>query len=371
MFIFNEMTLLIKDALIQKYKDDENKTKIIEYVCQKITCSKYPTIYEEMDICFQTQNKMYRRLECIFIQHDTAFDFVPDKVQSWTEFCAKNPAWASPDSSYVTFRDDPRYNGKCALKQRVQHSALCYIHAPSILLYYLYKRSHPDFNQVIDISKFVQNNLNPDSLYYHLFGDLGGDSLDLLRILTKHKVKIQYVNLEDITSDFLKKYGPLLAHSFLVYDDLFDKNISSHDETTFIPTLAKESFSSAPIVKLTKQVSLTNLLSENVFADAKGNASSATASPPPTPQIPDKKHALVLVGIRKQDADTYLLFQNWWAEKQFFEANLWYLDKCELAINYVINDINDIIKTDFICGEFFETCCDFSNQHINEIHSGR
>jgi hypothetical protein len=217
----------------------------------------------------------------------------------------------------------------------------------------------------------VQNNLNPDSLYYHLFGDLGGDSLDLLRVLTKHKVKIQYANLDEITSDFLKKYGPLLAHSFLVYDDLFDKNISSHNESTFIASLAKESFTDEPVVRLTKQVSLTNLLggdSTDVFADVKAAATATMASPSPTPPIPDKKHALVLVGIRKQGEDTYLLFQNWWAEKQFFEANLWYLDKCELAINYVLGDINDVIKTDFICGEFFETCCDFSNQHIKEIH---
>jgi hypothetical protein len=84
--------LLTKDSLIQKYKHDENKSKIIEYVCQKIKCFKYPTIYEEMDACFRTQNNLYRRLERVFIQHDTAFDSVPSKVQSWAEFCIKNPA---------------------------------------------------------------------------------------------------------------------------------------------------------------------------------------------------------------------------------------------------------------------------------------
>jgi hypothetical protein len=67
----------------------------------------------------------------------------------------------------------------------------------------------------------------------------------------------------------------------------------------------------------------------------------------------------------------HCLFQNWWVNKQFFETDLWYLEKCEVSINYVARDLNEIRGGKFLCGEFFETYCDFSNQNVGEIYNGK
>jgi uncharacterized protein YqgQ len=367
----SEEEKLSLEKFIETLPNHEDCKKILDFIYRYLDCCKYPDIYRQLREAFQYNDRLFDRLERIVLIGDTASDKVPDDVQTFESFCEKNPAWKNPES-YVCFRDDPQYKGKCVLKQRVQHSALCYIHAPSVLLYYLYKRNHPEFHELIDISHYIKNNFNNELLYKHLFGDIGGDSLDLLRHLTMHKVSIKCVNVEDITQEMLKKYGPMLAHSFLVYEDLIRLNISSHNERTYEMSL-HENKQRINYFRNSRQLSFSSLndLSmecfneENIFKDAKGNACCVKISE----LIPDKKHALLLVGIRKDENDTYYLFQNWWKGKQFFEANSFYVEKCEVAINFVKEEIQEFLQTDLICGEYFETCCDFSNQNLSEIYN--
>jgi hypothetical protein len=452
---------------LENFEKPASCKKIISFIREYIDYKKYPTIPSQLKFAFENRDNLYERLERIAQTGDTARDKVPEDVQTWEQFCETNPSWKSPES-YVCFRDDPLYHNKFVLKQRVQHSALCYIHAPSVLLYYLYKRNHPEFNELIDISHYIRNNFNNDLLYKHLFGDIGGDSLDLLRHLTKHKVAIKVSNIEDVNREKLQKYGPMLAHSFLVYEDLIHSEISTHDQKTFTSELTgsdsvrpshfftnSRQFSVSKIfvsdnnindltsIKDVKENNTNNYDNKfignnnedivncntndnikdenknkdenennnisiknkdenkytnnnlnddevininnfkNIFSDARGFSTSLEGafseerylsprnSRANSPRVPDKKHALLLVGIR-HDSNTnsdYFLFQNWWKGKQFFEANIWYLDKCEVLINYVRDEINEFLKTDLICGEYFETCCDFSCQNLSEIYA--
>jgi hypothetical protein len=350
------------EYLLKKYSSDESLIKIINFVCEKIETYKYPTIFEEIDKSFQESERefgLYGRLKRVILQQDTAYDAVPSYIQTWQEFCAKNPVWNDPLRSYVCFRDDPRYLGQNILKQRVQNSSLCYIHAPSVLVYYIFKRSHPSHNKLLDISTFVKDSLTLDALYQHLFGDVGGDSLQLLRILTNHKAKVKSANVDDLSIELLQKFGPLLVHSFLVYDDLINVSISSHTQETLDKVLEKilktKHSHDSSIISIPTQISLKDLRPFTLS--------------PNSSEIPDKKHALVLVGIRvDEDNRTFCLFQNWWHEKQFFETDLWYLEKCEVSINYIANDLTEIREDKLLCGECFETFCDFSNQNVGEIY---
>jgi hypothetical protein len=332
--------------------EDEN-TRILEFVKVKLNCSKEQK--ELIEKALIEKNTIYRRLSRIILTGDTAMIAIPDDVQTWNSFCDKNPDWKDLERSYVCFRDDPVYEQKNILKQRVQNSALCYLHAPCILLYYLYKRNHPEFNEIIDISSFIRNNFNKELLSKHIFDDFGGNSLQILKDLTLHIPRIKACNIEDIDKDFLIQYGPVLTNSFLIYDDMIDMNISSHSKTTFKSTFSYD-LPSCP--QILKQISLNDLTKYELVSQNK--------------RIPDKCHALLLIGIRNDDDKTYYLFQNWWKEKQFFEADIDYLIECEIELHYVAEKIMTFQKTDLICGEYFETNCDIYEMSPNhEIYNFR
>jgi hypothetical protein len=275
-----------------------------------------------------------------------------------------------------------------------------------------------------------------------------------------------------MTLEKLRKFGPMLAHSFLVYDDLVQIDISTHTLETIVPCAAKD----GEHVPLFRQVSFAQLIegesnhskAQNIFSDAKAGVKPLTpsgpsfgtltkffnnqiASPPATfplslaplpahpptnpghaslpsnssrrvsnpeagvnnsvkspkantnaistdytsppsnstrsqiekpdsdicrpptrsssPIVPERKHALLWVGIREDETGKqFYLFQNWWKEKQFFEADIHYLEKCEVMLHYVVDELKDFVETKMLYGKYFETNCDFSNQNVSEIY---
>jgi hypothetical protein len=248
-------------------------------------------------------------------------------LQTWDLFCEANPAWNS-EKAYVCFRDDPRYNGKFVLKQCVQSQGLSFIHAPVVLLHYLYLRSHPEFDKMIDITELAicaQTGLLDCGEIIQPF-KISGNSLDLFRHLTKHKVLMKSCNIEDITIDKLKQYGPLLVHSLTVLDDLIFGSISSHIGRP------KDPYSS-------------------------------------TIYEVNKKHSILCVGMREEDGKKYFLFQNWWRGKQFFETDAEFLEQCEPQIHYAYNDVYQFISAKLVSGDYFETSCDLPGQGQVEIYN--
>jgi len=68
---------------------------------------------------------------------DTGETTSPGEARTFGEFCKSQPVWGDKNKSYVVFRDHPAYNGENVFVERIQHSGLCYMHAPIVLQHYL------------------------------------------------------------------------------------------------------------------------------------------------------------------------------------------------------------------------------------------
>jgi hypothetical protein len=340
---------------------------LIEFVTSKLNCTQQHL----EDTIKAIKNKdnpnfLYKRLSRIVLMGDIALDTIPQGVQTWDMFCDRIPEWRDQQKSYVCFRDDENYKSKNVLKQRVQNSALCYLHAPSLLVYYLYKKTHPEFNEIIDITAFIRNNFTKELLTKHIFEDFGGNSLQIFKDITKHEARIKACNIEEIDKNFLVKYGPVLAHSFLIYDDMIDMNISSHTIGNFKNSFAIISSNSISKLSLGQisQISLSDLSISNVKNTVSDISDISDTND--TKQIPDKCHALLLIGVRTDNKNKkYYLFQNWWREKQFFEADEEYLIQCEVELHYAAEKVVSIQNNIFLYGEYFETNCDVCEKSPN------
>jgi hypothetical protein len=347
--------------------NNEKYSIILEFILERIPYTKHPEVFPRLYEAFLEKNDLYNRLERIIITGDTSYKTKPPHVQSFQDFCQKVPEWGSSKTSYVCFRDDPAFGGEITLKQREQYSALCYLHAPCVLIYYLRRKTDPSYNGLIEISKYIKNVFSGDMLYSHLFENNGGDSLEMLKFLTTHKNKIHSINTDELSVETFEKYGPLLIHSFLVYDDLCDLSISSHTKQTFRNTF----YESTPLIETAqaiKQCLSFPSLCGNSAAIPLSPLTSSSSSPSLTPHVhnffpvaqcvPRRKHALLLIGIRKCGSEYRFLYQNWWDRKQFFESDMWYMDMCEAEIHYIKDPITQILDTELVYGDFVETCWD-------------
>jgi hypothetical protein len=195
-------------------------------------------------------------------------------------FAKNHPVWDDPSASYVLWRDHPGLKGKpSAFVERIQPgSGLSYMHAPIVMQHYLVQMNVAGAVGMVDMAEYLRQHESAEGLeqriwWQHLYADGGGFSLDVLRrILVQDSVPELRLVFRNDHDRLLKKhaYGPLLVSGFEVRDD----------------------FSNT---------------SESVHLDQR---------PPGFPWVPRaKRHAMVIVGYRREGRRGRLLLQNWWAQK--------------------------------------------------------
>lgn len=193
------------------------------------------------------------------------------------------PGYDNYNSSVLRMVYDPK-----TLVQRVQHSSLCYMHAPVVTQYYSIWNSilklnpgAPSGHGMIDITAEIATYFKGKDLYEHVFEDKGGDSSSFLyRILRENSTLL---NLSPWQSSFedlagaLRTYGPAMVPAFMVHADFMNASMHHHHGL-------------------------------------------------PDKAHPIDGHSMVLVGVRTDEAGkVYYLLQNWWPGKQFVEVSREYL----------------------------------------------
>lgn len=241
------------------------------------------------------------RLKKIVLAGEESSEVIPGK-NTFTDFCNKCPDWADPAKSFVTFRDDVRLR-ETGLRERVQLSGLCYMHAPTVLQSYLVSKTTGKDNGMLDLAKFIRRFFGPKELEHHIFNDGGGSSEHFLTSVLQTKSGIKGYAASAMTDtdlgearqihqklvvNNLRVHGPALIARFNVYRTFMDNGTIVHLGCDLDPT------------------SVIGM------------------------------HALLLVGHRymSDGSDRYLV-QNWWYKKPFFEADALYLSKCSASITFV------------------------------------
>jgi hypothetical protein len=168
---------------------------------------------------------------------------------------------------------------------RFQLSGLCFMHAPIDLHHYLVAMHSNDRIPMLDMGFYLKRHMPAESLEDRIWRGLGGDSEAFLRqILLKQPAPSLLTRCgSDEMESYLKSFGPALISRFSV-EEAFDSEEWQH----------------------------------------LGPATTAKTG----------KHAIVLVGVRKECGSTRYLVQNWW-EKAFVEMDGAYLDAREALINFV------------------------------------
>jgi hypothetical protein len=189
-----------------------------------------------------------------------------DTFAEFAEFARKIPAWSDPDKSFVMFRDHPDLKGKNALVERLQWSGLCYMHAPIVLQHYLVQMRRTDRVGMLDMGVYLRQHVSAERLQALVWTDAGADSASFLDqiLLPGSKVRWASSNGADWLSE-MRECGPLLVSGM-------DIEPSFKEEGTLVHTGEKK----GPILG---------------------------------------KHAMVLVGHRREGNEDRFLIQNWWKRK--------------------------------------------------------
>jgi len=206
----------------------------------------------------------------------------------FVRFCKHIGEWGDAAKSYVVFRDHEQLKDKNAFVERVQKSGLCYMHAPIVLQHYLVRMNSDTPVMMLDMAIYLRHHMDNEALYLHIWSDHGGDSAEFLRQILVQQPEPVVTTVETTAArlaERLKECGPLLVAGVRI-DAVFD------DQTT---------------------------MSFRGVRDDKHKG----------------RHAMVMVGHRKDgDVDLFLL-QNWWRKKPFVEVTAQYLVSCQ-ANGYVV-----------------------------------
>jgi len=229
------------------------------------------------------------RLERIVVKGEHGSPLKPTD-NAFVNFCKQHIVeWSDASKSYVVFRDDAKLAGKDAYVERVQKSGLCYMHAPIVLQHYVVRKNSDTRVMMLDMAIYLRQHMDSEALYLHIWSDHGGDSAEFLRQILVQQPEPVVTAVETTPTrlvERLKECGPLLVAGVRI-DDVFD------DKTTM-------SFRGVRTGK------------------SKG------------------RHAMVLVGHRKEgDLDLFLL-QNWWRKKPFVEVTAEYLVSCQANVYVVV-----------------------------------
>ena len=147
------------------------------------------------------------------------------------------------------------------------------------------KQGTGDDIPIIDIRKHILNHFPPSKLEEHIFRNRGGSSRSFLQSILEPGSLFKTIDASDITRKHFEMYGPALVSQFEVHSDFLEPS-------NYV-------FKGQPL------------------GDSSGH------------------HAMVLVGIRKENDETLFLVQNWWKEKQFVEVSVKYLKHSRATIYFI------------------------------------
>eukprot|EP00754_Rhynchopus_humris_P024135 Rhum_TRINITY_DN14868_c1_g1::Rhum_TRINITY_DN14868_c1_g1_i1::g.125171::m.125171 len=237
-------------------------------------------------------------------------ELMPDAV--FEGFCREHPEWADPSQSWGFFRDHAKVKAlsdedRLRVKvTRVQHSGLCYMHAPAVLQHYLVTlHSNGQHHEMLNVAKYIVQYFNAKRVYKHVVGPQGESSLAFLRCITDLRKKdlerrdfkpdsddnVRRLQMELKVAE-VKKYGVGLVSEFQV-------------EPAF-------------------QGPQSSFLANALTGEVEGF------------------HAMTLVGHREKDGQHIFLLQNWWRQKQFVEVSAEYLAAAGAAIAFVKKEVTEI-----------------------------
>jgi hypothetical protein len=221
--------------------------------------------------------------------NDFVADAIPSNVLHYSRALRVLSSWGETSDTYIFF-DDACGKWSVARIQRVQHSGLCYMHAPVVLQSYLvsknaWNQKFPTLSSMIDISNFIVTQFTPRDLCSHIVDDEGGTSFDFLERILEPGSIITDVPASSVDKSMLERYGPALVHQFIVHEDF----------------------------KILSSLSYLNLPYGTVIG----------------------RHSMLLVGVRTQGNKKVFLLQNWWAKQQFVEVSSDYFTTCKGQIAFV------------------------------------
>lgn len=258
------------------------------------------------------------------------FSKVPDHVQHYQDFLNERPEWrGDPDDpqqeseDFVNLLEEP-YG--LEVFQQVQLSGNCYLHAAVLAYHYLccWHKLNGAEDRIIDIPRYMRHTFSAKDIKDHLFDNEGGRSENILVRLAGHMVTpespLRHVNKEDWLHKLnrrkvedMKMYGPKLFSNVLLPKDFGQAHSYKGDTSTF-------------------------------FTPEERN----------DPKIDTGRHAMLIVGVRKDDAGKWLfLFQNSHEQTQFFEADY----------DWVVESLGTPYYLHFDRGDWFSQS--FENPYFN------
>jgi hypothetical protein len=221
---------------------------------KRITCGKDPTL----------KDAHQRLIKCIE-EEESNNDFSSESQNLFFLFVKSHPEWM-PEKSFVVFRDFPSLSSKPhAYIERFQLSGLCYMHAPVVLQHYLVAMNSRDAIPMLDMAAYMRQFMPADDLEEHIWKGKGGDSKLFLRSILESGLSTRFTSCsaEADLSLLMNQYGPALVQGFIV-DSLFDSNSWQHIGDQLVGY--------------------------------------------------EGRHAMLLIGFRKENGCLRYLLQNWWSK---------------------------------------------------------
>ena len=234
-------------------------------------------------------------------------DPAPIKLQDeFDKFCERIPAWKD-GGSYVFWRDHSNVKDKeGVLVVRVQNSGLCYMHAPAALQHYVVTmNSGGTHHEMLNVAKFMKQYFTARQLFKHIVHCEGGHSVGFMQ-------QIMQLDDEDIESFYIPKHdGLLTATAAGIHDALQEYGVGLVSGFNVDATFHESELAS--------------------FVTEKYNSKKKKG-----------KHAMVLVGSRKDGDQHIFLLQNWWRTRQLIEVSGEYLAQTGAQVVFVKKSVDQI-----------------------------
>jgi len=225
----------------------------------------------------------HERLKRIVVNGESS----SEDTMAFESFVFSNSSWGS--DSWVAFRDHTLLKDKpVSYVERIQSDkGLSYMHGPIALQHYLVAMQLDTPVGMVDIVKYLRQEMGAPELRNHVVYGFGESSLVFLQHLfpasSLDSFKTVQVSDPDVPQ-YLEDHGPALVTSFGVRADFRDEK--------------------------------TNVHLRSSEGDVEGN------------------HALLMIGYRREKDELRFLLQNWWASKPFVEVNALYLAGCGAQLTF-------------------------------------
>lgn len=256
-----------------------------------------------------------------------AYVIIIDFDDQFRRFLQQHNSWEPNDSDerrcVVFFRQYPYLEKLKVLRRQRSESGLCYMHAPVVLQHYLVSINNHRENRendlaMIDIAKYISTYWKDDKLLDYLARGNGGSSLEFLREINYHVTPFKY--------DTYFVPDPNDRELFSLLCDSFEGFLRE------------------------KPGLVSNFEVDHDFSMNGVSFLDQTISRSHDPNKKNGRHAMVLIGIRRDPQYDYVfLLQNWWRGNPrsglgrfFLEVSAKYMHDAGAMITFVNSNIPEI-----------------------------